>query len=95
MTIQEISNPSMQDSNTFIDVRVVNRGCPPQSFTRADVEKSGSNFKLGIRYKDGEGVSTCATFDEVHTVDLGELSSGDYFIQARDQAQPSLTITVP
>ncbi len=95
MSIIEISNPRLEASNTLIDIRVINRGCPPQAFQKADVEKAGNNFKIGIRYLDGDGVSTCATFDEVHSVDLGELSSGDYFIQARGQSEPSLTITVP
>ena len=95
MSIIEISNPRLEGSNTVVDVRVVNRGCPPQAFQNADVEKAGSNFKIGIRYKDGDGFSTCATFEEIHSVDLGQLSSGDYFVQARGQSEPSLTLTVP
>lgn len=98
MPIVKIDNPQLQNGNAFVDIYYEKRGCPPQTFQNADVEKSGSDIKVVIRYKDDNrisNVSTCVIYDEVRTVDLGQLSSGDYLIQARGQVQPSLTITVP
>lgn len=95
MEIFEISNPRVLNDNTAVDVKVVNRGCSPQSLVRADVERTGNNFQIDIRYQDIEGISTCATFEEIHTVGLGNISSGNYVVQARGQATPTLSIIVP
>ncbi len=95
MPIQEISNPRILDLVTSVDVTVINRGCAPQVLVGADVDRTGNTIKVAINYKDEEGVATCATFEEVHTVNLGTLSSGTYLVQAKGQEQPSLTIEVP
>lgn len=95
VAIIEINNPRIEGNSTIVDVKVVNRGCPPQSFLRADVEKLHTTINIGIRYINKPGISACATYEVIHSINLGKIPSGEYTVKGRGQSEPYIRLIVP